>query len=215
MFTAVPRAPSPAVRQALIEHAAAMLARREPVTLRSLSNAAGVSTMAVYTYFGGMPGLWSAVRQEGFIRLGDRLATVRPARDPVRHLAALGVAYVEHALANPDLYRVMFDAASDLPDPEGASTGLELLVDGARAAQRAGRFSAEVDPRDIALRYWASGHGLTSLAVSGVLTQADLRTHAPPMAIAIFTAAGDVRGNAERSVAAAWQTRAAPSRPAS
>ncbi len=192
-----------------------MLARREPVTLRSLSHAAGVSTMAVYTYFGGMPGLWSSVRQEGFIRLGDRLATVRPTRDPVRHLAALGMAYVEHALANPDLYRVMFDAAFDLPDPESAAAGLELLVGGAGQAQRAGRFSEDVDPRDVALRYWASGHGLTSLAVSGVLTQADLRTHAPAMAIAIFTAAGDTRENAEHSVAAAWQTRAAPARPTS
>jgi len=192
-----------------------MLARREPVTLRSLSNAAGVSTMAVYTYFGGMPGLWSAVRQEGFVRLGDRLATVRPTRDPIRHLAALGVAYVEHALANPDLYRVMFDAAFDLADPEGAATGLELLIEGACQAQRAGRFIASVDPRDVALRYWASGHGLTSLAVSGVVTQADLRTHAPEMAIAIFTAAGDARENAEPSVAAAWRNWAAPSRPAS
>lgn len=211
----MPRAPSPTVRQALIEHAAALLAQRAPVTLRSLANAASVSTMAVYTYFGGMSGLWSAVRQEGFIRLGDRLATVPPSRDPVRHLAALGVAYVEHALANPDLYRVMFDGAFDLPDPEGASAGLERLVDGARAAQRSGRFSADVDPRDIALRYWASGHGLTSLAVSGVLTQPDLRMHAPATAIAIFTAAGDERENAERSVAAAWRTRAVPSRPAS
>lgn len=115
----------------------------------------------------------------------------------------------EHALANPDPYRVMVDAAFDLPDPEGASAGLELLVNGARAAQRSGRFSAEVDLRDVALRYWASGHGLTSLAVSGVLTDPDLRTHAPATAIAIFTAAGDEREHAERSVAAAWRTRGA------
>lgn len=193
------------MRRALIEQAAALLARREPVALRSLAAATGVSTMAVYTYFGGMPGLWSAVRQEGFDRLGDRLANVRPGRDPVRHLAALGVAYVEHALGNPDLYRVMFDAGFDLPDPEGASASFELLVHGAGAAQRAGRFSAEVEPRDVALRYWASGHGLTSLAVAGVLPLPDLRRHSPATAVAIFTAAGDVREQAERSVAAAWR----------
>lgn len=204
----VPRTPSPAVRRALIEQAAALLARREPVALRSLAAATGVSTMAVYTYFGGMPGLWSAVRQEGFDRLGDRLANVRPARDPVRHLAALGVAYVEHAVGNPDLYRVMFDAAFDLPDPECASASFELIIHGAEAAQRAGRFSTEVEPGDAALRFWASGHGLTSLAVAGVLPLRDLLQHAPTMAVAIFTDAGDVREEAERSVAAAWRNSA-------
>ena len=46
-----------------------MRARREPVTLRALVEGTGASTMAVYPHFGGMPGLWSAVRQEGFTRL--------------------------------------------------------------------------------------------------------------------------------------------------
>src|SRR5687768_10398614 len=113
----VPRPRSPEIRLALIDRAAALLARREPVTLASLVAGTGVSTMAVYTYFDGMTGLWAAVRQEGFTRLGERLALVHPGRDPVRHLAALGVAYVEHALANPDLYRAMFDSIVDLPDP--------------------------------------------------------------------------------------------------
>jgi len=101
------------------------------------------------------------------------------------------LAHVEHALRNPDPYWVMFDAAFDLPDPEGASASFELLVQGTGAALRAGRFSAEVEPSDVALRYWASGHGLTSLAVVGVLPLPDLRRHALATAVAIFTAAGD------------------------
>jgi hypothetical protein len=164
--------------------------------------------MAVYTYFDGMPGLWSAVRQEGFSRLGERLATVRPGRDPVRYLAALGAAYVKNALANPDLYRVMFDSAFDLPDPPAAAATFEPLVVGTRQAQAAGRFRREVDPNDVAVRYWASGHGLTSLAVTGVLPIVDLRRHAPATAVAIFTAAGDSRERAERSVSAAWRATA-------
>lgn len=201
----MPRRPRPETRRALIEHAAALLARREPVTLRSLAASAGVSTMAVYTYFDGMPGLWAAVRQEGFSRLRDRLATVRPHRDPVRHLAALGVAYAENAVASPTLYRVMFDTAVDLPDPQGAAATFEPLVTGVIAAQRAGRFSPDVDARDAATRYWAAGHGVTSLAVGGVLSVTDLRRHAPAVAVALFTAAGDRPERAERSVEAAWR----------
>ena len=101
-----------------------MLASREPVTLRSLVAGTGVSTMAVYTYFDGMAGLWGAVRQEGFRRLEQRIGAVPASRDPVRHLAALGVAYVENALSNPNLYRAMFDATFDLPDPAAADATL-------------------------------------------------------------------------------------------
>lgn len=208
----MPRAPSPEIKGALIERAAALLARRQPVTLRSLVEGSGVSTMAVYTYFDGMPGLWSAVRQEGFTRLGERLATVRPSRDPVRRLAALGVAYAVHALANPDLYRVMFDSAFELTDPAAASAGFEPLVVATSAAQDAGRFDARLDPSDVALRYWAGGHGLTSLTVTGVLAVTDLRRHAPASAVATFVSAGDTRERAERSVTAAWREFAATGR---
>jgi AcrR family transcriptional regulator len=200
----MPRPPSPETRRALIDRAAGLLARREPVTLRALVAGTGVSTMAVYTYFDGMPGLWGAVRQEGFLRLAERLDSIVPGDDPVRHLSALGVAYVQNALAAPDLYRVMFDATWELPDPDASAAGFEPLVRGATTAQFAGRFERSLAAGEIALRYWADGHGVTSLAVTGVLTPEQLRHHAPAMQIAQFVAAGDAPDAAARSVAAAW-----------
>ena len=92
----MPRAADPAVRLALVETAAELLARREPVTARSLADRVGTSTTALYTHFGGMPGLWRAVRNEGFVRLGRRLAAVPRTDDPVRDLAA----QVEQAYLN-------------------------------------------------------------------------------------------------------------------
>lgn len=198
----VSRAPSPEIRRTLIEHAAGLLARREPVTVRSLADGSGVSTM--YTYFDGVPGLWSAVGGESFLRLAERLASIQSGRDPVRHLAALGVAYVANALASPDRYRVMFDAISDAPDPAAAASAFEPLVVGARRAPDLGRFGHDADPEDIALRCWADVHGVTSLTVTGVLTVADLRRHAPMMTVAQFVATGDLPERAKKSVAAAW-----------
>ena len=182
-----------------------MLAQREPVTLRSLVAGTGVSTMAVYTYFDGMTGLWGAVRQEGFRRLDHRIGSVSSGSDPVRYLAALGVAYVENALSHPNLYRVMFDATFDLPDPGAADGTFGHLIAGARRATEAGRFSPHTDPTDIAFRFWASGHGIVSLAVTGVLGVDDLRRHAPAMAAALFIDAGDEPERARRSVRAAWR----------
>src|SRR5688500_18634296 len=140
-YGSMPRSPSPEVRALLLDRAAAMLARREPITLRSLVAGTGVSTMAVYTYFDGMAGLWGAVRQEAFHRLGRDLAAVGPDRDPVRHLARLGVAYVESALSQPDLYRVMFDASFDLPDPAVAAVPFGHVVASAARAIEAGRLA--------------------------------------------------------------------------
>src|SRR5689334_2915927 len=101
------RTKDPAVRTLLVERAAHMLRTREPITLRSLVAGTGVSTMAVYTHFDGMDGLWKALRQEGFTRLAARFALITPTDDPVRDLTALVAAYLRNALEHPDLYRVM------------------------------------------------------------------------------------------------------------
>ena len=200
----VPRTADPAVRTALIEQAAELLARREPVTLRGLAEAVGASTMAVYTHFGGMPGLWRAVRQEGFTRLAQRLGTVGRTEDPVRDLAALGAAYVANAVCNPHLYRVMFDAVTDLEDPDAAAAPFQRLVDAAQRARRTGRFSAGAEPESVATSLWAAGHGVTMLVLSGVLPETVLDTQGPALAVAVLTAAGDDPQRCRDSVAAGW-----------
>ena len=207
----VPKPADPAVRAALIEHAAAMVVAREPVTLRALAARAGTSTMGVYTHFGGMPGLWAAVRQEGFERLAARLATVVTTDDPVRDLGALAAAYTANALDHPALYRLMFDAAADLPDPSVADGAFAALVDGARRARDAGRL-ADVDPADVATRIWAGGHGLVMLVLTDVLPRAALTTHGPALAVAVLIAAGDAPGRCEASVRHGWRDGVVPSR---
>jgi AcrR family transcriptional regulator len=197
------RTKDPAIRSLLIERAAQMLRAREPITLRSLVGGTGVSTMAVYTYFDGIDGLWKAVRQEGFTRLTGVLAEIVPSEDPVRDLAALGAAYVGNAEANPDLYRVMFDASVDLEDPAGADAGLQPLVETVARARAAGRFDAETDPLALATQTWAIGHGLASLAVNGPLPREAL-AHAVPMLTALFTQAGDEPGRCLASVREGW-----------
>lgn len=203
-----------AVRVALVERAAQMLARREPVTLRGLVEGTGTSTMAVYTHFGGMPGLWRAVRQEGFIRLAERLMLVTPTQDPVRDLVALGAAYVNNALASPHLYRVMFDAEVDLEDPGAAAATFQVLVACARRARERGRFAVTCDPEAIATQFWAMGHGVTMLVLTGVLPADALGVHVPAMATALFLAGGDEPDSCHRSVRSGWRTldAAAPAR---
>ncbi|WP_308257404.1 TetR/AcrR family transcriptional regulator [Pseudonocardia lacus] len=203
----MPKTAPPQVRAALVERAAAMLARREPVTLRSVVAGTGASTMAVYTHFGGMPGLWRAVREEGFARLAARLAAVPPTDDPVRDVVALGAAYTENAFAHPDLYRAMFDEVAGLADRSAADGGFSALVAAADRARAAGRFAPDCDPEQLAVRVWASGHGLTTLVLTGVLPVEVLLAQWPRIAVALFVAVGDEPDRCARSVDAAWPPR--------
>jgi AcrR family transcriptional regulator len=197
------RTKDPAVRTQLIERAGQMLRTREPITLRSLVAGTGVSTMAVYTYFGGMDGVWKALRQEGFTRLAARLATVRTSNDPVRDLAALGAAYLRNALDHPDLYRVMFDAAFELEDSGAADETLHTLVAAAERAKAAGRFHHETDPLELAIQSWTIGHGLASLVATGPLPRETL-AHGIPLLTALFVSKGDDPGDCRRSVRRGW-----------
>ena len=188
----------------LIERAAEQLAAREPVTLRGLAAAAGTSTMAVYTHFGGMPGLWAAVRAEGFTRLAQRLATLRPTDDAVTDLTAVGSAYVASALASPNLYLTMFDNRHELDDPRVAATGFEVLVQAAARARAEKRFSRTVDPGAAATRLWGMTHGMVMLVLTGALVRADLGRHLPPMWAAAYVGFGDKAQPAGRSAEAGW-----------
>lgn len=200
------RRKNPAVRSMLIDRAAQLLRERQPVTLRGLVAGTEVSTMAVYTYFDGMDGLWRAVRQEGFTRLAQRLATVPVTEDPVHDLAALGSAYLDNALANPDVYRAMFDAGFALEDAKAADATLDRLVRAAESARSIGRFEADIDPLDLATRSWTIGHGLAGLVATGPLPPAALG-HGIPLLTALFVGAGDEPQRCERSVTSGWRFR--------
>ncbi|MET9523023.1 TetR/AcrR family transcriptional regulator [Streptomyces coeruleorubidus] len=197
------RTKDPAVRSLLLDRAAQMLRMRQPVTLRTLVAGTGVSTMAVYTYFGGMDGLWKALRQEGFVRLAAKLTAVKMSADPVRDLAALGAAYLANALESPDLYCVMFDAGFDLEDTDAADETLHCLVRAIDRAKTGGRFRDEVDAPELATQSWTIGHGLASLVATGPLPHQAL-AHGVPLLTALFTSAGDEPDRCRRSVEHGW-----------
>lgn len=182
-----------------------MLRHREPITLRSLVAGTGVSTMAVYTHFGGMDGLWRALRQEGFTRLAASLSTVTLSDDPVQDLTAMVAAYVRNALQHPDLYRVMFDATFDLDDFQASEDTLEHFVQAALRGVRDGRFRPGIVPMDLATQSWILGHGLVSLVAGGPLSPTTLAFGAP-MLTALYTAAGDDLDRCQASVLRSWSS---------
>jgi AcrR family transcriptional regulator len=197
------RSQDPGMRARLVEKAARMLRAREQLTLRSLVSGTGSSTMAVYTYFGGIEGVWKAVRQEGFTRLAARLELGNVTDDPVGDLTEQLRTYVQYALDEPDLYRVMFDITADLEDAQAADDTLERIVKSICRCQDAGRFNSPGEALVTATKCWMLMHGLASLVATGPLAL-DQLDHAPSMIHAQFVAFGDDPDLCRASIAARW-----------
>ena len=167
-----PKVADPAMRTALIEHAARLIAEEGPdaLTLRRLAAEVGTSTMAIYTHFGGMDELQRQVRIEALARLAQHLGGVEATDDPVADLVVLGRAYHVNATSNPNLYRVMFMEripADEAEIPHDEPT-FQLLVDGVARCLAAGRFHP-AEPLALANQLWALSHGVAALELAGIL----------------------------------------------
>ncbi|MDT7725099.1 MAG: hypothetical protein QOI21_1675 [Actinomycetota bacterium] len=139
------------------------------LTVRSVAEAAGASTIAVYARFGGRSGLLDTLYEHTFDLLRETLEAMPPlSGDHEGDLLAFAMTYRRFALESPARYALMFErqVADFSPDPSLRVAVLEtifvLLV---KRVERASPPSAD----DVKLSYllWTAMHGL----VSSELTQ--------------------------------------------
>jgi AcrR family transcriptional regulator len=157
------------LRQELLAVTAELVDRDGPakVTLRDVASAAGTSTTAVYSLFGGKSQLLTAVVDHGFESFRDSQVDAAPGG-----LQELGVAYRAWALEHRALYRLMFGGALAAyvdcqPSPEVSAGAMEPLVEAVASAQASGALRNE--PVDlVAVSIWGQVHGLVSLELAQV-----------------------------------------------
>ncbi|MEP7112227.1 MAG: TetR/AcrR family transcriptional regulator [Ilumatobacteraceae bacterium] len=142
------------------------------LTVRRIANAAGLSTMNVYSRFGGKDGVVEHLFVEGFTRLGTGMSSVTTTDDPIADIRSCGLSYRQFAIDNPTLYSVMFDRV--VPDYRPtleaqviASATLGLLATRLERAMHAGVLRA-ADPLVTAALVWATCHGVVSLELKTV-----------------------------------------------
>ncbi len=155
------------------------------LTLRRVARRAGVSHGAPLRHFTGLADLSAEVAARGFAMLSEAAEKsgpqLPPGSDPLERLHAAGRAYVETAVAHPDLFALMFRPEHiDFDNPRlarASADAFEQVVRHVRAAQDAGWQEAH-DTRSLAGTVWASVHGLATLwsqgAVSGAVPGASL-----------------------------------------
>src|SRR5262245_5165750 len=145
----------------------------DALTLRGVGNTLGVSRTALYRHFRDKAALLAAVAAEGFRMLRAELSESweRGGRG-LPGFKAMGVAYVQFAVAHPSHYRVMFGAdifgIERTALAEEGTGAFHVLVDAIVELQK--QQLARLDnPQQMALFVWAVTHGVAMLAIDGRL----------------------------------------------
>src|SRR5215469_14967158 len=80
----------------------------EAVTMRRVAQAVGITAMAIYRHYPDREALLNALADEGFQELAAWLKEQRLRGDIEQRLHKMGDLYLEHALAHPKLFELMF-----------------------------------------------------------------------------------------------------------
>ncbi len=215
-------------RQRLIEAGIGLLEREGVQALQTRRVAAeiGASTMAVYTYFGGMAGLLDAIAAESFARFAQALTEVPQTDDPVADFLAMGGAYRRFALAKPQRYQLIFGISSpeaitakraDLTVTGGVTNrgerevSFEALLTAVRRMIESGRIRDDGELA-IAGRMWSLIHGAVMLEMAGFFGHEGhgLTQVLGPLTIDVLVGMGDDREKATLSLNAAARAAAMP-----
>jgi len=163
-------------KEAVLEAAGELLVAEGPeaLSVRRLGDRVGASSQAVYTLFGGKPGLAEALFREGFRRMATAFDAVPRTDDHLAYLAELMGAYRRMAQAHPAYYLVMFGRAipgfSPSPDAKAAAwSTFATLVNALDEGLAAGAIQL-ADTQQTAQILWGVAHGLVSLELAGQLS---------------------------------------------
>lgn len=165
------------LRRKFIETTLQVIAQKgvSAVTMREISGLNGVSRMAAYRHFKNKHELLCAVAEQGFLAIAhkyeDFLST--PDVSPLEALQALGRLYVEFALENPSLYRLMFGSALTKEERpvsmrEAAGRAFGHLPQTVARCQEQG-YLRSGSSLAVASILWSMMHGLASLLMDGQL----------------------------------------------
>ena len=162
----------------LLESASRLLADEGPasLTVRRIAAESGMSTMNVYSRFGGKHGVVEQLFLRGFELLAAAMGSVPATDQPLVDLAACGQAYRTFALEHTTLYEVMFGqvVADYEPSPAALASGLATLQHLADRLQRCidAGLVRNGPALHLAAIVWSTCHGVVSLELQQKLSAA-------------------------------------------
>jgi AcrR family transcriptional regulator len=149
------------------------------ITMRDLAEATGRSPMGLYRYFRDRDEIIAWLRTDAFNRFSDALEKAfASGSDAFARGRAVGNAYLDFALKNPDAYRLMFDMSQpgDARYPalvEAAARANKTVTRHVLALANAG--VVQGDPEIVGRALWAAAHGVVVLYLAGRLPSENVR----------------------------------------
>ncbi|MFM9978039.1 MAG: TetR/AcrR family transcriptional regulator [Sphingomonadaceae bacterium] len=136
------------------------------LNVRAVATRAGVSTIGVYSHFGGKAGLLDALYADGFAQLGQVVAAANHATDPHDAIMNAVDRYVAFSTTNAAHYALMFDSGSAGYQPGAAARAVARSAFG-QLARTVSRVATADLGRDgssaMAFSLWALVHGYVTL----------------------------------------------------
>ena len=167
-----PRRHDEKTERELLSAAEALLADGGPeaLSVRRLAEAAGTTSRAIYSVFGGMDGLVRALFREAFLALSADIDALPQTQDPLADLIATGaVGFRGWSRARPHLFRLVFEGRATPPGPRPSEEGVEAfgrLVARVRRCVEAGVIASDREA-EAALSFHALCEGMASLEARG------------------------------------------------
>jgi len=147
----------------------------EALSLRKLAERVGVSQTAIYHHFKDKQALLGALGMEGIHQFGAEVNSVLldDSQSAGERFEAFVLAYMRFALANPELYELMFGRTTwKLGDNEefkhSARAAFRRYGEGLRQLQLAGSLPSHINPLRLAQVSWATLHGLCRMYIDGL-----------------------------------------------
>jgi AcrR family transcriptional regulator len=144
----------------------------EGVSARKIAKEVGCSPTAIYLYFRSVADLLEHLRMEGHGLLAGYLRDAAGATGAAERLRAMGRAYHRFGRDHPAFYALMFSLRpAEMPGRAAVQREIQTLFivrDVVAAGMEAGELRRG-DATVVANALWAQVHGVTALAVSGLL----------------------------------------------
>jgi AcrR family transcriptional regulator len=161
------------LREALIAATRELLIEQGPdaFTLADACRRAGVTTAAPYKHFRDKQEILEEIVLRGFGELtaANAKAVAEGGPGTIAGITAMGISYLEFAVAQPALFRLMFGHKSEIMKvrqvDESGKQCLKNVIEEVAAYSR--KHGHAADAEEIALRLWTFVHGASSLQLDG------------------------------------------------
>lgn len=158
------------LREALIAATRELLIEQGPdgFTLADACRRAGVTTAAPYKHFRDKQEILEEIVARAFVEMreANAKAVAEKGRGTIEGITAMGISYLEFAVAQPAIFRLMFgELKKSMPVEGPGDQCLKNVVE--EVAYYCRKHGHNADAEQIAIRLWTFVHGASSLQLDG------------------------------------------------